>query len=92
MEIITMYAIWDKKGERYDTPMFMPHDVFAKRAFYKLVADGQGQLEYFKEDFELQRILTFNVLTGEVKVDKKSLIDGLQIGKEIQKNEKRNEA
>ena len=86
-----MYAIYDTKSERYDTPVFMPNDVFAKRFFYKLVAEGQGQLEHFKDDFEIHQICEFNVITGEIKKLKvKSIITGKQIGKEIANNEKRN--
>lgn len=94
MEKINMYAIYDVKSERYDTPVFMPNDIFAKRWFYKLVYDGAGQLEHFKNDFELHRILVFNVLSGKVELPDrpKCVIDGKQIGKEIAEHEKLNEA
>lgn len=92
MEIINMYAIFDKKAERYDTPVFMPNDIFAKRFFYKLVYDGQGQLEHFRDDFEFHKIAEFNVLDGKIKLDFNMVIEGKQIGKEIKNNEKRNEA
>lgn len=93
METIKLYGIWDRKGERYDTPVFMLSDVFAKRWFYKLVVDGIGHLENFKDDFELHYLADFNVLTGKVGVTKARIVStGIQIGKELEKNEKRNAA
>ena len=89
METINIYAIWDRKGERYDTPQFIPSDIFAKRWFYKLIMDGQGQLKHFKDDFELHSIGSFNVITGVLEqLDKNIIIDGKQIDrKEIENNE-----
>ena len=68
METINLYGLYDNKAERYDTPVFMPNDIFAKRWFFKLVIEGHGQLEHHKEDFELHNIASFNVLTGAINI------------------------
>lgn len=92
MHDITAYALYDTKAEIYDTPLFFLKEEQAKRWFYTLVQKKEGRFEYFKDDMELHRILKFNVTNGkvfEVKIIK--ILDGIQIGKEIQNHEKRND-
>lgn len=92
MQEIMMYALYDRAAEVYDTPVFFLNEATAKRWFYTLNQKGEGRFEYFAKDMELHQIARFNVLTGKVGEMAKIILTGIQIGKEIEKNEKRNEA
>lgn len=93
MHEITAYAIYDKKAELYDTPLFFLKEEQAKRWFYTLVQKAEGRFEYFKDDMELHRICKFGVSNGKIfDAQVKVILEGLQIGKEIQNNEKRNDS
>lgn len=88
-----MYALYDKKAEVYDTPVFMLNEVTAKRWFYTLVQKGEGRFEFFADEIELHKICKFNVITGKVfEIKKEIVLEGLQIGKEIKNHEKRDAA
>lgn len=79
METISIYGIYDLKGQRYDTPFFAYNDLFAKRRFIML-AEKEGSVMYrFNRDFELHNLGTFNVTTGEIVPEKNTVIQGSQI-------------
>ena len=91
-EIIMAYAIYDNKGDRYDTPFFAFNDLFAERRFVIMSRDKNTPLGAFTKDFTLFRIGSFNVISGVLKEDKHLVIDGKQIGKEIEEDEISNAA
>jgi len=79
MEEINMYAIYDRESKKYETPFFTFNDVFAGRRFIMLQddQDNPGMLSKFSESFELRRIGTFNVITGEIKpTEPEKIMDG----------------
>lgn len=80
MQIITMYALYDKKAEMYDTPLFFLKEVQAERWFYTLVQKKEGRFENFKDDMELHRLCQFSVVNGKV-IDAKPVrvLEGIQI-------------
>lgn len=80
-----MYALYDKKAEIYDTPLFFLKDVQAQRWFYTLVQQQEGRFEHFKDDMELHKICKFNVNNGKLFDEKVTVVlEGRQIdlGKE----------
>lgn len=64
MEKINVYAIYDRKGKRFDTPYFAHSDLFARRR-YELMSK-EGPLNEWPEDFELWSIGTFDVQKGNL--------------------------
>lgn len=70
---IAMYTIYDKKGKRYDTPFFAFSDVHAKRQFIMMV-EGTGMIAQFKDDFELYKLLYFDIPLGDIELLRKELI------------------
>lgn len=75
---IGVYAIYDKKGERYDTPFFAISDLFAKRRFY-LMADEKGPLQMWPDDFRLEKVGTFNIIDGELVNRNGLVLEGLTV-------------
>lgn len=65
-QLIGIYAIYDKKGERYDIPFFMSNDLFAKRRFIMMKDDKESPLSKWPEDFDLMFIALFNILSSEI--------------------------
>lgn len=90
-----MFAIYDKKAEIYDTPLFFLKEVQAHRWFYTLVQQAEGRFQHFKDDMELHKIAQFNVTTGKIKdTEPEKIMEGKQIilGKETGNNENSNGA
>lgn len=78
IEQIGIYAIYDKKGKRYDTPFFAVNDLFARRRFY-LMADEKGPLKTWPEDFRLEKVGIFDIIEGELINDNGMVIEGLTV-------------
>ena len=79
MEKIKIYAIWDKKAKKYETPYFTFDDIFAGRRFLMLQdeTDNPSMLSKFSEDFELRRLGSFNLLTGQIEAESpEKIMDG----------------
>ena len=74
-----MYALFDQEGSRFDTPFYALNDIFAKRRFAMMVQQEDSPLHHFKNVFQLYCLGDFNVLTGEIQLDKYKVIEGLQI-------------
>ena len=75
-----MYALYDKKAEMYDTPVFFLKNVQAERWFYTLCKAGEGRFENFQDDMELHKICDFNIVTGKISGEKVELVlEGKQI-------------
>ncbi len=63
-----IYAIWDKKSQRYDTPFFAMNDIFAKRRFI-LMSDEKGSpITRWQGDFELHKVSRWNMYSGEIQL------------------------
>lgn len=77
--IINMYAVLDKKSGKYDTPFFSHNDIMAERQFTMVVHDTESMFHKFKDDFELQRIGSFNLITGQFLSTHEVVREGLQI-------------
>ena len=79
-----MYAIYDIKAERYDTPFFCHSDLFAKRHFGILIDEGTmiGKYQY---DFECHRLAWVNMITGEIDPHEVAIVI---TGKDVEKPEK----
>ena len=82
MQEIGIYAIYDRKGMRYDTPNFMANDLHAKRFFHIIILEKKGAIFHFKDDFEMHKIGKMDVITGQIERDYKVVIEGKQIAKE----------
>lgn len=79
MEILNLYSVWDKEGKRYDTPFLAFSDLFAKRKFIMFANDENSIFTKFKNAFELHKIGSFNVITGDLSACNDIIITGLQI-------------
>lgn len=79
MEELGIYAIFDKKSERYDTPFFAVSDIFAERRFNLMINDQGTFINLYKDEFVLERVGTFNVISGSVEDMDKVIIEGKQI-------------
>jgi len=79
MEKIGLYSIYDKKGERYDTPFFTSTDLFATRVFMLRMQEEKSFLKQWPEDFILYKIGDFNVIDGIFINDDRVIIEGKQI-------------
>lgn len=80
LENLLIYAIFDKKSEKYDTPFFTSSEVFGKRRFL-LMMDEDGPLKKWPEDFNLQMLGTFNIITGEVAPQIKLIMEAKSVVK-----------
>ncbi len=85
MENIRLYAVYDKKGCRHDTPFFTSNNLFAQRIFHLRMQEEGSFLKEWPQDFALYQIGKFNVNTGNFEMDKKIIVDGAQIAKEKDK-------
>ena len=87
-EIVGMYAFYDTKSERYDTPFFCQNDLFAQR-HYKMVTDRTDtMLNTFQTDFDLVRLGFVNVLDGSYTEAFGYVVSGQTVKKEKEKTEK----
>lgn len=82
---ISMYSVYDIKGERFDTPFFCPSDLFAERHFVQQIRRGDNMISQFKDEFVLMRLAHYDNETGELTVDTKKtvIIEGKQINTEV---------
>lgn len=79
MEQLGIYAIFDKKHERYDTPFFAVSDIFAERRFNMMINEQGTFMSIYKDEFVLEKVGTFNVISCEVESENKVIIEGKQI-------------
>lgn len=80
-EKLLIYAIFDKKSERFDTPFFTVSEVFGKRRFL-LMLDEEGALKKWPEDFNLQQLGTVNIITGNVESKQKLIMEAKSVVKQ----------
>lgn len=70
-----IYSIYDKKGERFDTPFFAHSDLFAKRRLLLLMEEERSPLRMWPNDFELHSVGRYNVLTNTLIEEKRLLLE-----------------
>jgi hypothetical protein len=69
MEKLKMFAMYDLKAERYDTPFFSLNNVHAERRFVTACQDPSTMIYRFKNDFQLHYLGVFDILDGTFKID-----------------------
>lgn len=79
--VIYLYSVYDKKGERYDTPFFCANDLFANRVFSLRMDEEKSFLKEWPEDFVLYKIGYFDVLEGEFGMQKQEIMKGETLSK-----------
>jgi hypothetical protein len=79
--LIGMYAFYDTKAKKYDTPFFCQSDLFAKR-HYTLVLDRSEMIKEFQDDFEVHRIGFFDLETAHWMYEHGVVIDPKSLPKE----------
>lgn len=91
MELLGMYTYYDKKSGQYDTPFFCINDVQAERKFLMDIKREDSIIAQFKDDFQIVKVGTFNVLKGSVKpITIQTIREGLQITETQENSNKEN--
>ena len=86
--MINCYAMYDRKGERYDTPFYCRDDLSAKRHFIMVQRNPETLPYQFPDDFDLYRIGGFDYVSG-ISIEGLTLImEGKQVAKEERIDEK----
>jgi len=73
---LSIYAIYDKKGESFDTPFFARNTLFAKRRYMLMAEENNSPLRMWPHDFELYKIARFNIKTSVVIEDNELVLEG----------------
>ena len=73
---LSIYSIYDKKGERFDTPFFAHSDLFAKRRYLLMMEEDRSPLSMWPSDFELHLIGRYNVLNNTLIEEKSLVLEG----------------
>lgn len=73
---IELYAYYDKKSDFYDVPFPTRDEVAAKRKLEMDIGKEGSLLNQFSEDFQLYRVGTFNMKTGEISSLRKIVMRG----------------
>lgn len=81
VEALGIYAIFDKKSEKYDTPYFAYSDLFAKRRFMLMLDEEKSPLAKWPGDFQLEKVGEFDIDTGMVTNESKLLIEAQSVVK-----------
>lgn len=79
MAWIELYAIWDRKGEQFDTPFFAHSQLFAKRRFELMAQDDNSPLQMWPGDFELFKVGRFNIKTHTLIEECEFVMDAKQL-------------
>lgn len=82
-----VYAIYDTKSEKYDTPFFAVSDLFAKRRYMIMAEEEKSPLRIWAKDFELHKLGNSNMDSGDLVTGKKIILEGKSIVKGEMKNE-----
>ena len=81
LQWLRIYAIYDKKGNKFDTPFLAHSDLFAKRR-YMLMADEKGSpLSKWADEFELYLVAKFNIKTAKVVEEFDLVLEGASLTK-----------
>lgn len=83
MQVIGIYVVEDVKADRYDTPYFAINDVMGERNFRIAVKNDQSIFANFTEDFNLYKIGTYDLKTGDLElIDRQLICSGRQLVQE----------
>lgn len=74
---LNSYAFYDTKSNKYDTPFFCQSDTFARRHYAMVVKDTKNIISNFQEDFDLVRLGSFNLGSGEFTHNIEVIVNGL---------------
>lgn len=64
--ILSIYTVYDRKAEKYTTPIFQHNDHVAVRSFTAAVAQEGNDFNRFAEDYSLMKVGEFDDETGEI--------------------------
>lgn len=78
-EQVGLYSVHDLKGKKYDVPFFAHDDLFAKRKFTLIIKEENTIVNEFKNDFNLVRLGSFNIVTGKLYENLEIILEGKQI-------------
>lgn len=73
---LAVYAIYDNKGERFDTPFFAISDLFAKRRYTLMMEEKGSPLGRWPDEFALYKLSDFDIETGKMLPEKKLVFEG----------------
>ena len=66
----TLYSVYDKKSKTYAAPFTEVNDGTAIRAIQDLIESNQSHpFARHSEDFSLERVGSFNELSGNIELD-----------------------
>jgi len=84
MKTLIMYAIFDNRAQRYDTPFFAFNDIMAERRFLMTVREKTSIFSHFTKDFDLVKLSSFDIETGKISISESqvTILYGSQIQKE----------
>lgn len=72
-----VYALYDKKSNKFDTPFFCHSDLFAGRNYKMMMSGSPSIVNTFPEDFDLVKLGSFDRVSGDFHIDHKILITGI---------------
>lgn len=58
--ILYVFAIYDRQGDFYSNPFFIPHVGLARRTFGEMARDPDSQVGRYPADFSLYELGTFD--------------------------------
>lgn len=76
---LSIYSIYDKKGERFDTPFFAHSNLFAKRRYLLMMEEDRSPLAMWPGDFELHLVGRYNVRTNVLIEEKEVILEGAAV-------------
>lgn len=82
----SIYSVYDKKAQSFNTPFFAFNDDIARRSFCDLIRDKRSFVSQHPEDFVLFRIGSFDESLGTVLSESSgpySVVDGFQALREV---------
>lgn len=79
MKKIQMYSFFDKKSDRFDTPFYVFDEIGAKRHLHMSVVKKGTLMNTFREDYCLYKLADFDIVTGELELDRKYIMDAKEI-------------
>ena len=79
LQWLRIYAIYDKKGARFDTPFFAHSDLFAKRRYLIMAEEEKSPLRMWPEEFEMYLVGRFNIKSATVIEQYELILEGSSI-------------
>lgn len=83
MKKLQIFALYDRKSKRFDTPFFTLDQIGAERHFMMIIRNKKTTVSHFKNDFRLHHIGEFDLDTGAVIVNEDEggnvVLEGIQV-------------